>query len=76
MLSTNPKTSIVLPKPISSQRNPPLGSAGTRVWGRTSLKNGENKTGAPFAVTEGTSIHIKFRIPPGAASSSSIRAND
>ena len=74
--STSDSTSTVFPRPISSHRKPPLGSAGHASGGNTARKNGENHAGSPPTTREGKGVHIMYRIPPGAASSSSMRSSD
>mmetsp|Transcript_704 Transcript_704/g.2871 ORF Transcript_704/g.2871 Transcript_704/m.2871 type:complete len:320 (+) Transcript_704:819-1778(+) len=74
--SARASTSTVFPRPISSHRNPPLGSAGHAPGGNTARKNGENHAGSPSTSKEGRGNHIMCRMPPGAASSSSMRSSD
>ena len=61
LASTRPRTSIVLPSPISSQMKPPLGIAGTSLLSMVMRNIGENRT----VGNAGMGFHIMSRRPPG-----------
>ena len=72
LASTSPRTSTVLPRPISSQMKPPLGIAGTWFLFMVKRNMGENRMlGNP-----GMGFHITSRRPPGLPSSSIMRWRD